>query len=139
MPCGIYDDAAGIALLEEHINTIEKSMRKIEDLSQERKVNYNQLTRWVNNKELHAQYIQDIVAQYFLTQRIKPAGRDDPVAYKKYTTELNLLHQMLMYAMKAKQTTDTNIAQRLRSLLGRFKSVYFNVPQDKGKFKIDIH
>ena len=29
IPCGIYDDAARITMMEEHVTTIEKSMKQI--------------------------------------------------------------------------------------------------------------
>ena len=71
IPCGIYADSVRITLIKEHITTIEKSMNQIEEISQSSKPNYNQLVRWVNNKEEHAMKIQEIVSQYFLHQRIK--------------------------------------------------------------------
>ena len=71
IPCGIYGDQMRIMMIKEHITTVEKSMKMINELSDVEKINYNQLVRWVNNKEHHAQEIQDIVTAYFLTQRIK--------------------------------------------------------------------
>jgi nickel superoxide dismutase len=125
LPCGIYGDEMRIKLIEEHITTIEKSMRFI--LSQEKlkEKNYNQLVRWINNKENHALYIQDIVSQYFLTQRIKPVSKEKGPLYDKYIEQLRLAHEMLIYAMKAKQKTDIKYVERLRSLLHDFSHVYF--------------
>ena len=77
VPCGIYDDAARIALMREHITTVEKSMHMVEELSGAESMNYNQIVRWVNNKETHADEIQHIVSQYFMTQRVKPVASDD--------------------------------------------------------------
>ena len=51
IPCGIYDDPARFSLMAEHITTIEKAMKTIIDLSGEKKPNYNQLVRWVQNKD----------------------------------------------------------------------------------------
>jgi len=34
-------------------------------LSNEETINYNQIVRWVNNKEDHANKLQDIVSQHF--------------------------------------------------------------------------
>ena len=72
IPCGKYDDQLRAKLIAEHAGTIEKSMQQIIDLGKTNPVNYNQLVRWVSNKESHATKIQDIVSEYFLTQRIKP-------------------------------------------------------------------
>ncbi len=73
IPCGIYDDELRVQLIEEHITTIEKSMNQIIAIPKTAPIDYNQLVRWVNNKETHATEIQDIVTAYFMAQRIKPA------------------------------------------------------------------
>ncbi|MFB0526467.1 MAG: superoxide dismutase [Ni], partial [bacterium] len=85
----------------------------------------NQLVRWIDNKEQHAQEIQFIVYQYFMTQRVKPVDRKDTDKYETYVKQLTLLHQMLIYAMKAKQTTDLDNVRELRSLLNGFATAYF--------------
>jgi len=54
MPCGIYDDEARFGSMAENITTIEKAMKEIERLSAEPKPNMNQIVRWVNTKEQHA-------------------------------------------------------------------------------------
>ncbi len=124
IPCGIYDDAMRLDLIAEHITTLEKSMQQITELSKAGEKNYNQIVRWVSNKEEHANQIQDIVSQYFLTQRIKPAPKSDEAAYEKYTRQLALLHGMLLSAMKSKQTTDLEHIEKLRTLLGEFRALY---------------
>ena len=118
IPCGIYDDQVRADLIAEHATTIEKSMKKIVELSKQNPVNYNQLVRWVSNKEKHADEIQHIVSQYFMTQRIKPDA-------KKYSEKLAVLHKMLIYAMKCKQTTDVGHVNTLRSLTKEFEILYF--------------
>lgn len=118
IPCGIYDDEARINMIGENITTIEKSMKEIIRLQKESPINYNQLVRWVMNKEEHANRLQEIVSQYFLTQRIK-------VGTERYGEKLSLLHQMLVYAMKSKQTTDLAHVKTLRSLLKEFHDLYF--------------
>ncbi len=126
IPCGIYGDSLRIDLMEEHIRTIEKSMNKIIELSGEGDKNYNQLVRWIVNKEEHAKKLQDIVSQYFLHQRIKPADPENEEAYKKYVKHLTLLHKLQIYAMKAKQTTDLKYIKKLRSTLKSFEEAYFH-------------
>ena len=118
IPCGIYDDQARINMILEHIATIEKSMKQIKSLQKEKSPNFNQLVRWIMNKEHHATEIQTIVAQYFLTQRIKPKAKD-------YNQKLSLLQQMLIYSMKCKQTTDLKNAAKLRDLVKQFHQLYF--------------
>mgnify|MGYP006292550283 CR=1 FL=1 len=126
IPCGIYGDSLRIEQIEEHIRTIEKSMNKIMELSKEGEKNYNQLVRWITNKEEHAKKIQDIVSQYFLHQRIKPAVPENEEAYEKYVTHLKLLHEILVYSMKAKQTTDMEYIEKLRMTVDKFEDAYFH-------------
>lgn len=116
IPCGIYDDHMRISMLKEHIGTMEKSMAKIIEL--EKSNNKNQLVRWVNNKERHAEEFQMITWHYFLTQRIKPDT-------EKYADKLSLLHKMSFYAMKCKQTTDMKNIEQLKELVNSFEQIYF--------------
>ena len=118
IPCGIYDDEMRVKMIAEHTTTIEKSMKQILDLSSQKPVDYNQLIRWVSNKEHHADELQHIVTQYFMTQRITLDTKD-------YAKKLGLLHKMLIYAMKCKQTTDLSHISTLRSLLKEFQDLYF--------------
>ena len=125
IPCGIYDDEARFNTMAEHIKTIEKSMKLIETLSAEDKPNMNQVVRWVNNKEKHADEISHIVTYYFMAQRVKLPAKGNTKAYSEYVKKLTLLHEMLIYAMKTKQTTDLDNVEKLRSLLDEFHKVYF--------------
>jgi nickel superoxide dismutase len=124
VPCGIYDDPARFTALKEHVTTIEKSMKLINELSAENDKNYNQIVRWVNNKETHANEFTEIVTYYFLAQRIKPADRADKAAMSKYLRELTLLHEMIVHAMKCKQTTDAEHCAKLRELIKAFEASY---------------
>lgn len=124
VPCGIYDDQMRIKMIAEHITTIEKAMNQINTLSKENPVNYNQVVRWVMNKESHAEELSDIVTYYFMTQRLKPMTKTDK-NYADYRKKLELLHHMLFYTMKAKQTTDLSHVETLRKLLKEFEAAYF--------------
>ncbi|MBT8346608.1 MAG: superoxide dismutase, Ni [Desulfofustis sp.] len=117
IPCGIYDDEMRMSLILEHAGTIEKSMTQINEL--EKGGNANQLVRWVTNKETHANEVQHIVTQYFLTQRIKFDAPD-------YAKKLAALHEMLVYAMKCKQTTDVTNVEMLRQSAEKFHKLYFH-------------
>lgn len=116
-----------IALIKEHITTIEKSMQEIQKLSKEPEKNYNQLVRWIMNKEEHARKIQDIVSQYFLHQRINIPKEDAGDAeFEKYSKQLSLLHKILVFSMKAKQTTDLSYIKKLRQTVVIFEELYFH-------------
>ena len=125
IPCGIFKDKMRIDLLNEHITTIEKSMNLINELSKEKTINYNQLVRWIANKDEHANKMQEIVSQYFLHQRVKIKKADDKEAYKKYMQQLESLHHISVYAMKTKQSTDLSLIKTLQEKVGAFEHLYF--------------
>lgn len=134
VPCGIYNDEIRIALLYEHITTIEKAMNQATSLSGEEPLNYNQLIRWTMTKEEHANKIQDEVTQYFITQRVKLPEATEGEAYERYIKQLGALHALIVYAMKAKQTTDLSYVEKLRQSLADFEAVYF---EGKHRHKIE--
>lgn len=124
IPCGIYDDQARFDMIEEHITTIEKSMKQITELSKSDKTDLNQIVRWINNKEEHADELSHIVTYYFMAQRIKPVDKTEPKAYNEYVKKLTLLHEMLIHSNKAKQTTDLSTVEKLEALSAEFQNVY---------------
>lgn len=130
IPCGIYEDTLRIELIKEHITTIEKSMNMIIELSEEEVTNYNQIVRWVVNKDEHAQKLQDIVSQYFMHQRIKPVSPENEEMYEIYIERLTLLHELLVYSMKAKQTTDLTYIDKLNKTINAFEKSYFHTHED---------
>lgn len=125
VPCGIYDDQARIKTIAEHITTMEKAMKQVLTLSKESRPNYNQIVRWVTNKEKHAEELSDIVTYYFMTQRLKPVSSTDETHFSSYRTKLELLHHLLFYTMKAKQTSDLGHIKKLRDILKKFEAAYF--------------
>jgi nickel superoxide dismutase len=131
VPCGIYTDHLRIELIKEHIMTIEKAMKQIESLSSEDDVNYNQLVRWIDTKEHHANLIQEITEQYFMTQRIKPVELENEEAYAKYISQITLAHEMLIFAMKTKQSTDLGYTDKLSAVVDKFSEAYFGPEEHK--------
>jgi nickel superoxide dismutase len=124
IPCGIYDDPVRINMMYEHVQTIEKSMNQIHELSGDRDKDHNQLVRWIINKENHADKLSDIVTQYFMKQRIKLPEKTDGKAYREYVKKLTLLHKLMVYSMKCKQTTNLDHVPTLRKTITEFKMAY---------------
>jgi nickel superoxide dismutase len=117
VPCGIYDDAARVARMYEDAATIEKAMVQMQDLAGKGDAqSANQLTRWINTKEAHAANIITTVAEYFLTQKVKPvaAGAE---GYDAYLAKLADHHLVMAAAMKAKQKSDPEVVAALRAAL----------------------
>ena len=125
IPCGIYDDPARFDMIAEQTTTIEKSMKQITILSNQKNPDMNQIVRWVQNKEEHADKLSHIVTYYFMAQRIKPTADTKSMAYQEYIKKLTLLHEMLIYSMKAKQTTDLSNVDKLKTLLAEFRTAYY--------------
>jgi len=120
IPCGIYSDAMQIIQIREDLNTIEKAMAMINTLSgKSDPQTLNQIGRWITAKEQHAQNIQNIISQYFLTQRIKQNS-------KNYENELITLHQLLVSIMKCKQSVNKENLKRSSELLDDFSEFYFD-------------
>ena len=125
VPCGIYGDDARFSAMSEDIYTIEKAMSSIDDLAKNSDaISANQLTRWVDMKEQHANRIQQTVSQYFLTQRLKAPNTDDEKLKLSYWNKLELLHRILRKAMLCKQSVDITNAHELQKLVDEFRVAY---------------
>jgi len=120
VPCGIYDDAVRIITFKEDFATISKAMGEIVTLSAKNDPqSINQLNRWITTKEEHANNIQKVVSDYFLTQRVKSKN-------KNYDKHLRFLHEILVSAMKCKQTVDSQNVDKALKSLDKFVGVYFD-------------
>jgi len=124
VPCGIYDDAARVARMYEDAATIEKAMLQMQDLAGKTDAQSgNQFVRWVETKEEHASNIITIVAEYFLTQKVKPVDPLDP-GYQDYLAELGDHHRVMVAAMKCKQNTDPGYVEKLRGAIEQLSTHY---------------
>ena len=101
VPCGIFDDPRMVAELREQCQTIRKAMVQINELSAggASAQSFNQMTRWVNTKEEHAQKIITTMADYCLCQRVKQAAF---ASDKDYCDALKAHHAVMQAAMKAR-------------------------------------
>ncbi len=125
VPCGIYNDAARIVQIQEDFSTIQKAMNKIKELSEQQDAtSMNQMTRWILTKEEHASKIQKVVSDYFLTQRIKV--KTEGPEYDLYVKQTIYLHQILVSAMKCKQTVDSKNVDYGLDLIETFIDLYFD-------------
>ncbi len=126
VPCGIYDDHARIDQMLQDTTTIGKAVAQILELTGKTDAqSLNQLTRWINTKESHATRIQNTIAQYFLTQRIKPV-RQGTQAFNDYIMRLVQHHAVMVAAMKTKQTVDPERVAGLREAIEAI-AVYYSV------------
>ena len=116
VPCGIYADQMRFEQMLEDTQTIAKAITTVNDIadgflqSPPDGKTVNQMTRWINTKESHATNTQHIVAQYFLTQRIKADNEN-------YAKQLAAAHKVMVSAMKCKQDVDPATAKTLKEAI----------------------
>lgn len=119
IPCGIYSDSAKIMQIQEDLDTIEKAMEQIIKLSSMNDPqSINQIIRWTTAKEAHAQNVQVIVTEYFMTQRLRENSKD-------YLKKLKVLHLLLVSSMKCKQSVEFENVKSSRASLESFVELYF--------------
>ena len=75
-------------------------------------------------KDEHASKIQKVVSEYFLTQRIK--AKTEGSEYNTYVKQTTTLHQVLVSAMKCKQTVDSKNVDYGLDLIETFIDLYFD-------------
>lgn len=108
VPCGVYGDQRRFEEMLEDVTTIAKAIAQINELAEKSDaLSHNQLARWVATKESHASNIQKIIADYFMTQRIKSTSEN-------YVKQLTAAHSVMVAAMKCKQTVDAASADSLK-------------------------
>ncbi len=118
VPCGIYDDHARVQSMLEDAATITKATKMLAELSGKSDAqSQNQATRWVLNKEKHAQSIINTISDYYLTQRVKPSQAD-------YAARLIKHHAVILAAMKAKQNADGTYATALAESIEALSTDY---------------
>lgn len=120
IPCGIFDDNNVIGSMHTDYETIAKAAKEIDTLSKDPSANAHQLTRWIINKESHAQAIQEKVLNHFLAQRLKINQPDEETYLKK----LKLCHEVIIAAMVCKQSTDAASVKKLHDLLHQFDHAF---------------
>lgn len=118
VPCGVYDDQRRFETMLEDTKTIAKALTQINELAKKSDaLSKNQLARWVVTKEAHASNVQKIIAEYFMTQRIKP-GADG------YMKKLPAAHAVMVAAMGCKQKVDPATAAELKTKIRDFYVAY---------------
>lgn len=118
VPCGVYADQRRFETMLEDHKTIAKAIDQINMLAGKKDgKSANQLARWVRTKDEHATNTQHIIAQYFMTQRIKPTD-------KEYDKRLKAAHAVMVAAMKCKQDADPATAVTLRKTILDFYRAY---------------
>jgi len=118
IPCGIFDDDMMMKKMLQDVTTIEKSVAEINKLADKTDAeSINQRTRWIMNKEDHANNVITIISEYYLAQRVK-ASQDD------YVDRLKKHHAVMVAAMKTKQNVDQEHVEALRQSIMALRAFY---------------
>jgi nickel superoxide dismutase len=119
VPCGIFDDHARVHAMREDVTTITKALKEMAALSGKKDAqSLNQLVRWVNTKEAHAERIMRTISDYFLAQKIAPpAAKADAKTQAVYLERLAKHHAVMVAAMKCKQSASDEPLKALSKAL----------------------
>ena len=118
VPCGIFDDHARVhQMLEDSVTVIKAASMMAELAGKTDAQSVNQMTRWVMNKESHAQKIIETISDYYLTQRVKTDQAD-------YIERLKTHHAVMLAAMKAKQSADKSYGLALQKAIQDLEKYY---------------
>jgi small subunit ribosomal protein S27Ae len=127
VPCGIFDDPKLVAEIKEQAATIRKAIIQINELHSKTDANsFNQKTRWVMTKEEHCGKIITSIGEYCLCQRVKPVGAPgSPFKTEKdFIDALKSHHNVLVAAMKAKQSVNLTAADGLDHAVADWGKMY---------------
>ena len=125
VPCGIYNDHGRIHMLKEDATTIGKAVANIEALGTATDPkSFNQRVRWVQTKEDHGSHIIEVVSEYFLTQKIKPAKPENRKAWMTYMNQLVTCHAVMRAAMNSKQTVSPAVVADLYASIAKLGEFY---------------
>jgi len=124
VPCGIFDDPAMVAQIKEACDTIRKAMVQSNELHAtlaSSPLSLNQMIRWINTKEEHADKIISLVSEYCLCQRVK---KEVFASDGDYVDALKAHHAVMQCAMKAKQSLDVAAADALDHAVADMAKMY---------------
>ena len=105
--------------MKEDAATCEKAVTEMSALKDDEMAvkDINQMVRWVNNKESHAEKIIGTIANYFLTQRVKTDAAD-------FSTRLAAHLAVMIAAMKVKQDANLSTVTALKAATAKLDQYY---------------
>ena len=125
VPCAIFDDPAMVAEIKQCCETIKKACVQCNDLHKggvgSSLLDLNQMVRWINTKEEHANKIITIVSEYCLCQRVK---KEVFTSDQDYVDALKAHHAVMQAAMKCKQNVDGATVHNLEHAIDDFAKMY---------------
>ena len=124
LPCGLYNDDIQFAKISQDAETISRACVLILQ-TQTDPNSLNQAIRAINTKDAVADDLIDVVANYFLAQRIVPVEPDgDNQAYERYVRQLVLTNKIIRAAALCKQSSEPEKAEELKQLIQQFQHAF---------------
>mmetsp|Transcript_78106 Transcript_78106/g.137621 ORF Transcript_78106/g.137621 Transcript_78106/m.137621 type:complete len:149 (+) Transcript_78106:65-511(+) len=121
VPCGIFTDDLRVKGMMEDASTIRKAVVQAAELHKAGSLqDVHQMVRWIHTKEEHAAKIMTTTSEYFLAQKVKKADLSE-ADYLKY---LALHHDVMVAAMKSKQSSELGPVDTLDKALEALEPIY---------------
>eukprot|EP00930_Biecheleria_cincta_P078968 TRINITY_DN6661_c0_g2_i1.p1 TRINITY_DN6661_c0_g2~~TRINITY_DN6661_c0_g2_i1.p1 ORF type:complete len:146 (+),score=45.73 TRINITY_DN6661_c0_g2_i1:69-506(+) len=121
VPCGIFTDELRVKAMMEDAQTIRKSVVQAAELHKAGSLqDIHQCVRWISTKEEHAQKIMTTIGDYFLAQKVKKADLSE----SDYLQRLALHHDVMVAAMKAKQSSELGPVDTLDKAIEALAPIY---------------
>ncbi len=117
MPCGIYHDEMVYDQIDQYTETMYKGITVMNQNKLESVHDFNDLTRWIMEKEKESNDIAQLINVYFLQQKIKPG---EPETAKRLTTA----HKLLFLLVAIKQNNDLKFVDQFIKQWEEFKLMF---------------
>ncbi|CAE8718259.1 unnamed protein product, partial [Polarella glacialis] len=121
VPCGIFTDELRVKGMMEDSATIRKAVIQSQELHKAGSLqDISQMVRWINTKEEHAAKIMTTTAEYFLAQKVKKPELSEA----DYLKRLAIHHDVLVAAMKTKQSSELGPVEALDKAIHELSHIY---------------
>ncbi|KIC74650.1 hypothetical protein DB42_AZ00050 [Neochlamydia sp. EPS4] len=117
MPCGIYHDELVFNQVDQYIETMYKGITELNNSKFSTPFERNNFIRWVKLKDTASDEIANLITEYFLQQKIKPAEADTP-------KRLISAHKMLFELTAIKQNVNIKMIEAFADEWENFKQMF---------------
>ncbi|KIC74904.1 hypothetical protein DB41_IB00370 [Neochlamydia sp. TUME1] len=117
MPCGIYHDELVFNQIDQYIETMYKGITELNNSKFSTPFERNNFIRWVKLKDSASDEIANLITEYFLQQKIKPAEADTP-------KRLISAHKMLFELTAIKQNVNIKMIEAFADEWENFKQMF---------------
>ncbi len=117
MPCGIYHDEMVYDQIDQYAETMYKGITVMNGNKLDSVHDFNDLTRWILEKEKESNTTAELISSYFLQQKIKP---DEPETVKR----LVAAHKLLFLIVAIKQNNEVKFVEQFAKQWDEFKLMF---------------